>query len=147
VNGLDPDGCDAISEVHHIVARFLAGTNDAWNLIRMPTQLHRELTEDMRVFMRTMKNSCGQDMQPRVGNTGAMIRANFSKDEILDALRQFYTLNQAKYPEVARQFFAKWGPPIAQGARTGAGNVSYYLGQFANASKPLAEAVLFRKLP
>ncbi|MDR3707837.1 MAG: hypothetical protein P4L33_06035 [Capsulimonadaceae bacterium] len=95
-------------EKHHLVPRHLNGGDEAENIIVMPKTQHRELTSDMNKFMRNVKNDLG-DMQARRGNSGEKIQDNFTPEERNNALRRFYAHYKDKYPEAAKQFFAKWG--------------------------------------
>ena len=116
VNGADPSGLDPFSEIHHLIPRFLAGANDAYNLIRMETAKHRELTNEMRIYLKGITNEAGQDMQYRRGYAGAAIRNNFTPEARLDALKSFYSQNSQKFPEAAKQFLEKWGGQAKAGA-------------------------------
>jgi hypothetical protein len=59
----------------------------------------------MNDFLGKRQDSVGNDMRPRPGNSGADIRENFSRQERLDALADFYRQNREKYLEAARDFF------------------------------------------
>lgn len=46
-------------------------------------------------------------MRPKRGNSGRIIRQNFTRQERLDALAEFYTKNKKKYPQASADFFAQ----------------------------------------
>jgi len=46
-------------------------------------------------------------MRPQKGNSGQKIRQNFSREERLKALKEFYRGPGAKYEEAAKDFFER----------------------------------------
>ncbi len=70
---------------------------------------HRQLHKDLNDFLvnKTGVNAKGETvhMRPQRGNSGSVIRDNFSRPERLDALAEFYKGPGAKYKNVAEDFF------------------------------------------
>ncbi len=89
---------------HHSDPKFLGG-DPKQPLTRVPERTHQKLHRDMNDFLRNRKDSFGNDMAPRRGNSGQRIRQNFSRQERIDALRDFYNQNTNRYPGAARDFF------------------------------------------
>lgn len=74
-------------------------------LTNLPENVHKDLHRDMNDFLKKRTDGFGNDMAPRRGNSGAKIRDNFSRDERVNALRDFYNQNSNRYPDAARDFF------------------------------------------
>jgi hypothetical protein len=68
---------------------------------------HQALHSDMNDFLRNEADDFGNHMRPQRGNSGADIRANFTRDQRLDALARFYSGPGAKYGQAAADFFAQ----------------------------------------
>ena len=104
-------GCGSVkgkTEGHHSDPIFMGGKKNQ-KLTQLPRGTHRgagqSLHNDLNSFLRGKTNGLGQHMRPQRGNSGKSIRYNFSPEERLDALAEFYRLNRTKYPTVARDFF------------------------------------------
>ena len=89
---------------HHSFPKFLGG-NPKQPLTKLPDTTHRQLHRDMNKFLRNRKDAFGNDMAPRRGNSGQRIRENFSQQERIDALRDFYNQYRRTYSKEARDFF------------------------------------------
>ena len=74
-------------------------------LTDLPAGTHRGLHKDMNDFLRQRQDAFGNHMRPQRGNPGAKVRQNFSRQERLEALRDFYKQFGDKYPDAARDFF------------------------------------------
>lgn len=66
---------------------------------------HKQLHRDMNDFLRNKTDSVGNHMRPQRGNSGARIRDNFTRQERLDALAEFYKQFRDNYPDSAVDFF------------------------------------------
>ena len=71
----------------------------------IPESSHYGLHKDMNDHLRTKSDAAGNHMRPQRGNSGAQIRDNFTREERLDALADFYRTNKVKYPDAAKDFF------------------------------------------
>ena len=89
---------------HHSDPKFLGG-NKNQPLTNLPTNSHQQLHKDLNAHLRNVSDKFGNHMRPQRGNSGAKIRANFSRQERLKATADFYRQNQNKYPEAATDFF------------------------------------------
>jgi RHS repeat-associated protein len=69
-------------------------------------QLHRDLNTHLETKTKVIKGQT-VSMRPKRGNSGATIRGNFSREERLDALAEFYHNNKSKYPDAHADFFAQ----------------------------------------
>ena len=98
-------------EGHHSMPVFLKdGIRRSSDVkVHMPVSMHKELHKDMNVFLKSKTNKYGDDMMPRSGNSGLKIRDNFEEIDRVQAMREFYLINQQKYPEVAADFFRQYG--------------------------------------
>ena len=81
------------------------GGDSKQSLTDLPAGTHKALHKDMNDFLRQREDEFGNHMQPQRGNPGAKIRQNFSPQERLEALRDFYKQFGDKYPGAARDFF------------------------------------------
>lgn len=88
---------------HHSFPKFLGG-KPKQELTPMLNSNHQALHKDMNDFLFTKKKN-GRHMRPQRGNSGSRIRNHFSKNEIINALTEFYKGPGAKYKEAARDFF------------------------------------------
>jgi hypothetical protein len=89
---------------HHSDPKFMGG-EPKQPLTNLPDTVHRDLHSDLNKFLRNRTDGAGNDMAPRRGNSGKKIQETFSRDERLNALRDFYNQNMNKYPDAARDFF------------------------------------------
>jgi hypothetical protein len=70
---------------------------------------HKELHKDLNKFLRTKTNGAGKDMMPRRGNSSLKIQSNFTRQERVGAMKEFYNNNKIKYYH-ARNDFNKQHP-------------------------------------
>jgi RHS repeat-associated protein len=89
---------------HHSDPKFMCG-KDNQSLTGLPESIHKQLHKDMNDFLSQRQDTMGDHMRPQRGNSGARIRGNFTRQERLEALRDFYRQNASKYPQAARDFF------------------------------------------
>ena len=92
---------------HHSDPKFM-GEDKKQKLTTLDEQTHRDLHKDLNDFLvKKTGNVDGKDvyMRPQRGNSGKTIRKNFSLEERLQALAEFYKGPGAKYKEVAKDFF------------------------------------------
>jgi len=61
--------------------------------------------KDMNDFLKNKTDDFGSHMRPQRGNSGQKIRQNFTRQERLGALRDFYNGSGAKYSDAAKDFF------------------------------------------
>ena len=76
-------------------------------LVRLNESTHQNLHRDLNNFLRTREDSFGNHMRPQPGNSGVIIRQNFTRQERLEALRDFYRGPGSIYTEAATGFFAQ----------------------------------------
>src|SRR5579871_3739738 len=74
-------------------------------LTDMPVKKHQALHNDLNDHLDGYTDGAGNNMRPRRGNSGKKIRRNFSRDERLDALADFYKANRKEYRGAAKDFF------------------------------------------
>jgi hypothetical protein len=67
---------------------------------------HQQLHNDLNSFLRGKTDEFGNHMRPQRGNSGERIRANFPRDQRINAMADFYTKYGSKYPRAANDFFA-----------------------------------------
>ena len=93
---------------HHSDPKFMGGKKNQ-KLTMLDEVDHRQLHKDLNDFLvnKTGVNAKGETvhMRPQRGNSGPVIRDNFSRPERLDALAEFYKVPGAKYKDVAEDFF------------------------------------------
>ena len=89
---------------HHSDPKFMGG-DPKQSLTDIPVPRHQRLHKDLNHFLRGKTDAAGNHMRPQPGNSGAKIRGNFTREERLDALAQFYKRNRSKYRDAARDFF------------------------------------------
>ena len=63
------------------------------------------LHNDQNNFLRGKTDAAGNHMRPQRGNSAADIKQNFTRQQRLDALAEFYKEFSDKYPEAAHDFF------------------------------------------
>jgi len=68
-------------------------------------QVHKDLHKDLNDYLKNKTDSFGNHMRPQRGNSGQKIRQNFTRQERLEALRDFYRGPGAKYKDAANDFF------------------------------------------
>ncbi len=94
---------------HHSDPKFMGG-DPKQPLTNMKTADHIDLHRDMNAYLETKTkviNGKIVSMRPKRGNSGRIIRLNFTRQERLDALAEFYTKNKNKYPEASADFFSQ----------------------------------------
>ena len=95
-------------EQHHSDPKFMGG-DPKQPSTPMPRAPHRgagdSLHNDLNDFLRGKTDAAGNHMRPQPGNSGARIRDNFTRQELLNALADFYKKYCDKYPDAARDFF------------------------------------------
>ena len=92
---------------HHATPRFMGGAKKQ-NLVKMDHADHVQLHRDMNTFLETKTRVIGGEtvsMRPKKGNSGATIQENFSKEQRLAALAEFYTINDKKIQIGIRPIF------------------------------------------
>jgi RHS repeat-associated protein len=99
-------GKQSSTQEHHSDPKFMGGDKDQ-PTTKMSTSEHQELHSDLNKFLKNVTDKNGNDMSPRKGNSGADIRQNFTRDERVDAMRDFYNQNESKYPQAAKDFHAQ----------------------------------------
>ncbi len=92
--------------LHHSDPVFMGGERNQVRT-RMTERQHQRLHRDLNSFLFEETDALGNHMRPQRGNSGADIRANFTRDARLDALARFYRQYQARYPNAFRDFFAQ----------------------------------------
>jgi hypothetical protein len=95
-------------EQHHSDPKFMGG-DPKQPTTGMPKDTHRGASEslhnDLNDFLRGQTDAAGNHMRPQRRNSGAKIRDNFTREERLNALAEFYKTFRKKYPDAARDFF------------------------------------------
>ncbi len=74
-------------------------------LTNLKEGLHKQLHKDMNNFLRQKTDAFGNHMRPQKGNSGADIAENFSRNDRLNALAEFYKGQGSKYTDAANDFF------------------------------------------
>jgi hypothetical protein len=69
---------------------------------------HQDLHKELNDFLSQKDDGFGHDMWPRNGNTGDQIQENFSREELLKAMGEFYNTNWDNWPDAADDFFKQW---------------------------------------
>jgi RHS repeat-associated protein len=103
-NCAEQDTDEILTNLHHADPKFLGG-DPAQELTEMPLAEHQALHRDLNAFLRDQEDEFGNHMRPQRGNSGGVIRGNFSRGERLDALAQFYSGPGARYGDAAASFF------------------------------------------
>jgi len=91
---------------HHSDPMFLGGA-PGQPLVRLNELTHQNLHRDLNNFLRTREDAFGNHMRPQAGNSGVIIRQNFTRQQRLEALRDFYSGPGAIYTDAATGFFAQ----------------------------------------
>ena len=94
------------TEDHHSDPEFMGGAKDQ-PLTTLETEVHQQLHRDMYYFLGNISDGAGNTMRPASNNSGANIQKNFSRDELLDALADFYKTFEDAYPTAAADFFSQ----------------------------------------
>ena len=89
---------------HHSDPKFLGGDTKQ-KLTQLDEKEHRDLHKDLNNFLRTKTNDNGDHMRPQRGNSGRDIQDNFTRDECVAALCEFYRGVGSKYETAAKDFF------------------------------------------
>ena len=99
------DSANVVTHLHHSDPMFLGG-EPKQALTRLTQEEHQGLHSDLNDFLRNETDDFGNHMSPQRGNSGADIRANFTRDERLGALSRFYSGPGSGYGDAAFDFFA-----------------------------------------
>ncbi|WP_346748067.1 RHS repeat domain-containing protein [Prevotella jejuni] len=94
---------------HHSDPKFMGG-DPKQVLTNMESTDHIDLHRDMNVFLESKTKVINEEtvsMRPKRGNSGKVIRQNFTRQERLDVLAKFYLQNTDKYPEASADFFSQ----------------------------------------
>ena len=94
---------------HHSDPKFIGG-DPKQVLTNMESTDHIDLHRDMNVFLESKTKVINEEtvsMRPKRGNSGKVIRQNFTRQERLDVLAKFYLQNTDKYPEASADFFSQ----------------------------------------
>jgi len=99
-------------EEHHSDPEFMGGDPNQ-TTTTMERSEHQELHKDLNKHLENYKNNKGEtykngnvkSMRPGRGNSRAIIQRNFSRQERLKAVGDFYKQTGAKYENAARDFF------------------------------------------
>jgi RHS repeat-associated protein len=89
---------------HHSDPKFMGGKSDQ-KLTDMPAGEHQQLHQDLNKHLEGYRDSQGNTMRPTSANPGDNIRGNFTREERLKAMSDFYNGSGAKYPDAANDFF------------------------------------------
>lgn len=71
----------------------------------MPDVDHMALHKDLSSFLKSKTDPFGNHMRPQRNNSGAKIRSNFTRTELLEAMAEFYKGPGSKYKGAASDFF------------------------------------------
>ena len=96
---------------HHSDPMFMGGRKKQ-PLTPLGTKTHQQLHKDLNKHLETYTDVMGNTMRPSSINPGRKIRRNFSRDERLQALSNFYKGPGAKYPKAAADFFKQHPPRV-----------------------------------
>ena len=91
-------------ELHHSDPKFLGGEAKQ-ELTPMTKSEHSQLHKDLNAHLKEIKNKTGQHMRPQRGNSGKIIQKNFTRQERVNALKDFYNGTGSKYTNAAASFF------------------------------------------
>lgn len=75
----------------------------------MTFEQHRALHKDLNAFLRNITDDFGNHMRPQRGNSGQVIQLNFSPEQRLGAMQDFYSGPGSKYSKAASDFFTQFG--------------------------------------
>ena len=81
------------------------GGDKKQSLTTLNEQVHKDLHKDLNDFLKNRTDGFGNHMRPQRGNSGQKIRQNFTRQERLEALRDFYRGPGASYKDAATDFF------------------------------------------
>ncbi|MGB3410168.1 MAG: hypothetical protein WBA45_03135 [Microthrixaceae bacterium] len=95
-----------VTHMHHSDPKFMGGAPKQ-PLTKLTDVEHKALHKDLNDFLRQQTDDFGRHMRPQRGNSGQIIRRNFTRDERLDALARFYSGPGAKYADAAEEFFTQ----------------------------------------
>jgi hypothetical protein len=100
-------GSDAYEE-HHSDPEFMGGDPNQ-DTTTMEATDHDELHSEMYDHLEDYVNGSGNNMRPASGNTAEDIQLNFTRDERLEALADFYNRAdvQGRWPEATNDFFVQ----------------------------------------
>lgn len=96
-------------EGHHSFPEFLNGPAQQ-DLTTMSRHRHDMIHRDLNDHLYAVTNPLGQHMRPQRGNPGGRITSNFTREQIIQALRDFYRKYGHKYPDAARDFYRQFSP-------------------------------------
>ena len=94
------------TQKHHADPKFMGGKPNQ-PLTTMPTTQHQHLHKDLQSHLRSYVDKFGNTMSHSSANPGRAIRSNFTRQERLRALQDFYKANRRKYNDAANDFFSQ----------------------------------------
>jgi hypothetical protein len=99
---------------HHSFPIFLGGMKKE-GVAELRVGVHRDLHKELNALLRGIVDAEGRHMRPQKGNAGWVIRRNFSPEERIRVMADFYTGpgNRLKYRNARREFFRLF-PELAQ---------------------------------
>lgn len=89
---------------HHSDPKFMGGDKDQ-ELTKMYESDHKALHKDLNNHLVKYKDEAGNHMRPQRGNSGIDIQRNFSPEERIKAMKDFYNGPGSKYKQAAKDFF------------------------------------------
>jgi RHS repeat-associated protein len=89
---------------HHSDPIF-AGGEKKQETTTMKESEHRNLHDDLNKFLVKFRNNAGKHMRPQRGNSGRIIRRNFTRKQLLKVISDFYKGPGSKYTNAAIDFF------------------------------------------
>ena len=81
---------------HHSYPKFLGG-DVRQPLTNISESRHVELHKDLNTYLDAIRDSYGNGMRPKRGNSGFNIQKNFSQEMRFNTIKNFYDLHQIKY--------------------------------------------------
>ena len=91
---------------HHSDPKFMGG-DPKQALTDMPVEDHKRLHAELNQFLRKKTDEFGNHMRPQRGNSASDIQQNFSREERLNALKEFYRTFRDRFPDAAHDFFVQ----------------------------------------
>ncbi len=91
-------------ELHHSDPKFMEG-NSKQELTPMEKGEHQQLHKDLNEHLKDIKDNKGNHMRPQRGNPGRVIQRNFTRQQRIQAMKDFYKGPGAKYTQAAKDFF------------------------------------------
>ena len=88
---------------HHSNPVFMGG-NPKQKTTTMTEESHIQLHSDLNGELVKRVDNIGNHMRPQRGNTGLDIQENFTAEERLEAMRDFYEQFKLKYPQARQDF-------------------------------------------